>query len=358
MWDLSDGAIIYSARPHSDVVCQIIFAADGALFATLSADGTAKTSDAESGRLLASMQGHKLMVLSGAFLTHDRLASTGYDRTIRIWDVQSGLQLAQMVGHERSVRWLDVSPDKRWIVTCSHDGTVRVWPADGGDARTAPAHAGRIRDLAYSQDSRILYSLGTDGSLNAWRTHDLQKLASTTVSEAAQATLSFALSPDDRFLAVGSPDGVIRLLDARTLALASVIKPSKAQDASLESPQNFGQFVAFSPDGEQLITGGWAGGSEHAWIWDLDRGQVERELPVAPSPVWAVAWSPNGRIAATGSENGIVEIWDPDTGGSLGQVATFNFKEGSSEAGDNPIMSLEFSRSLRGQLRSGQFPLP
>jgi tricorn protease-like protein len=341
LWDLSDGSTIYTVRPHSDVCEQIIFAGDGTLFATFSNDSTVKTGGVDSGTLLASMQGHKLFVLSGAFLTNERLVSTGYDRTIRIWDVQSGLQLAQMVGHERAVRFLEVSPDKRWIVTCSHDGTVRVWPADGGDARTAPAHAGRIRNLVYSRDSNTLYSLGSDGSLKAWRAHDLQEVASTTVSEAGRPALSLALSPDGRFLAValeeGDPDsadsndGLIRLLDARTLAPASTLRPTEGHVDSL----------AFSQDSGRLIVGGWAGESGHVWIWDLALGQVGRELAVHPSRVSAVAWSPKGRIAATGSEDGTVEIWDADTGKSMRQCATL--EKDASDPLENRVMSLEFS---------------
>ena len=341
MWDLREGATLYTVRPHNDICCQIVFAADGTFIATFSSDFTVKTIDADSGALRTSMRGHKLFVIDGAFLTNDRLVSTGYDRTIRIWDVRSGLQLAQMIGHEQTIRWLDVSPDQRWIVTCSYDGTVRVWPAEGGDARTAPVPAGCIRGLAYSPDSKTLYSLDNDGSLKAWRTHDLQEVASTSVSQAGRPALALALSPDGRFLAVGSAEGVIRLFHARTLAPASTLRPSKAQDSSLDPPQDFGRFIAFSPDGGQVIAGGWAGASGHARIWDLGRGQVERELPIHPSRVWSVAWSPNGRIVATGSEDGTVEIWNAYTGESLSHFTAL--EKNASDPRDNGIVSLEFS---------------
>ncbi|MGB3717250.1 MAG: hypothetical protein WA996_22740, partial [Candidatus Promineifilaceae bacterium] len=55
------------------------------------------------------------------------LASTSNDRTLRLWDADSGENLARLAGHEDLAIRSAFNPDGSLIASVSWDGTVRIW---------------------------------------------------------------------------------------------------------------------------------------------------------------------------------------------------------------------------------------
>ncbi len=82
------------------------------------------------------------------------LVSGSLDKTIILWDIQSGAQLRQFNGHTELIIDLDFSPDGQWIVSASHDKTARIWETATGkavrilqhDAVVRAARTGKIGD--------------------------------------------------------------------------------------------------------------------------------------------------------------------------------------------------------------------
>src|SRR5207302_1242676 len=63
-----------------------------------------------------------------------RFASGSEDNTVRVWDAESGEELAVLRGHERSIQSVCFSPDGRCIASASDDETIRIWDAHNGHA--------------------------------------------------------------------------------------------------------------------------------------------------------------------------------------------------------------------------------
>ncbi len=77
------------------------------------------------------LRGHKDRVSSVAFFARRgrRIVSGSFDRTVRVWDANSGQELAVLCGHEGGVWSVLFSPDGGRIASRSNDSTVRIWDA-------------------------------------------------------------------------------------------------------------------------------------------------------------------------------------------------------------------------------------
>jgi hypothetical protein len=76
--------------------------------------------------------------------------------------------------------------------------------------------------------------------------------------------------------------------------------------------------VAFSPDGRLALTGSW---DKTARLWDVASGRQVRRLAGHAAPVLSVALSPDGRLALTGSDDGTARLWDVASGREVRQLA-------------------------------------
>ncbi|KAL5371229.1 hypothetical protein DPSP01_014410 [Paraphaeosphaeria sporulosa] len=96
-------ACLQTLEGHSDWVTSVAFSHDSTRLASASRDRTVKIWDANSGACLQTLEGHSDPVTSVAF-SHDstRLASASRDRTVKIWDANSGACLQTLEGHSAS----------------------------------------------------------------------------------------------------------------------------------------------------------------------------------------------------------------------------------------------------------------
>lgn len=110
-----------------------------------------------------------------------------------------------------------------------------------------------------------------------------------------------ASSPDGRLMAMGTDDGLIKLIELSTGRQVSVLKVHTGHVIDL----------AFSPDGRRLISGG---GDRRALVWDVPSGKLYLTLVGHTNWVTAVAFTTDGRTAVTGSRDGTVRFRDLLTG--------------------------------------------
>lgn len=101
---------------------------DGRRFSTGQDDGTIRTWDLSTGRLLATLKGHTDAITSLAYSPDGRtLMSGSADRTARLWDPSTGRSIAILAGHTDAVIGVGFTPDSLNAITRSLDGTVSFW---------------------------------------------------------------------------------------------------------------------------------------------------------------------------------------------------------------------------------------
>jgi WD40 repeat protein len=101
-----------------------------------------------------------------------RLASAGWDGTIKVWDTATGGEVRTLRGHSDRINDLAYSPDGRRLASAGWDGTARVWEAETGrELVTLRSHSGIVLAAAFSPDGTRLATSGgyrDKGEIKVW----------------------------------------------------------------------------------------------------------------------------------------------------------------------------------------------
>jgi WD40 repeat protein len=164
----------------------------------------------------------------------------------------------------------------------------------------------RQRNLSRSIAFGLIVLCGS--SLRAWSPPDPPYVVLQTGPQ--ESVTSVAISADGSLVATGSFDGRVRIYDARTGALRRVIgaDPSRGVRA-----------VAFAPDGTTIVSGGLEM-DRTLKVWNVGTGELIRTLAghdaagAVYAEVQAVAFAPGGKLVASAGRDGLVLVWEFDTG--------------------------------------------
>jgi RNA polymerase sigma factor (sigma-70 family) len=230
-----------------------------------------------------------------------RTLSSSEDKTVRLWDVETGQELRRFEGHTDRVFSVACSPDGRRALSGSADGTARLWDLDTGkELRQLTGHGGAVVGVAFSLDGKRALSAGKDQSVRLWDV------------ETGKEVRRFEGHTDEVWCAVFSPDGkrVLSCGQDRTLRLWDLEtgKELRRITAHTDSVCN----AVFTPDGRRALCG--TGDTVH--LWDLETGKEVRRF-THPGRIVGVALSPDGRRALSGGKDAVVRLWDLETGREL-----------------------------------------
>ncbi len=215
-------------------------------------------------------------------------------------------QIIVQNGHATTVKCVAYSPDGRLLASASADQTIKLWDAATNmQLRTIPtAQAEGVTSIAFSPDSKIIASGGYDGTFKLWDA--TTGAALRTVNVAGGQIASLAFSPDGKTLAVASV-APVKLYDvANGENLREFVQTSPDELISTDS-------VAFSPDGKRLASAS----ALKVNVWDVATAAKIRTLEGHTDGVNAVAFSHNGKMIASGSNDNTLKLWDAATGREL-----------------------------------------
>jgi WD40 repeat protein/serine/threonine protein kinase len=344
IWDVATGEVIHTlADVHTGIIFDVAFNLDGSLIASGGDDNIIRLWDTETGETAGELTGHNNWVLTLAFSPTDSnlLISSGVDVNIAYWDIANQTLLgAIQTRHTDWVRDVAFSADGQYIVSASHDKTVKVWTFEGVPVTTLLGHSERVLSIDFHPTELALATGAADGDVALWRIAYPQRpgnLESITgvVTERLDATedrqramvfglngalqvfdiadnrsvfslpaqrnglLNAALSPNGQLLATVSNDGKIVVYNVEIGTVAG----------EMTGHEQLVSVLLFTADSQQLIS---ADESGVIFRWSMsDFSPIETRLESTTSDgITNMAVSPDGQYLAVSGRDTLIRVWD------------------------------------------------
>jgi cytochrome c len=296
------GAAAHGAelRGHGGPVRAIAVTADGQTAITGSFDTKAIVWSLETGEAREVLLFHDGQVNAVAVLPDGRFASAGADGRIAIWQGGQSTPVSLLQGHTGPVAALAVSPDGTTLASASWDTTVRLWPLSGsGQPRVLEGHRGNVNAVAFLSDGTLV-SAGYDAAVFFWP----REQGTAPLQVGIPAPLNALVTVAEDRLAVGGADGKLRLLDRS----GSVLAEAQIAPSPLIA-------LASSPDGKSIAA---AAVGDSIRLLDAKDLSPLRTLDTSGVPVWSLAFSAEGRRLLAGGADRVAREWDVESGERFG----------------------------------------
>jgi WD40 repeat protein len=357
MWDTANCEPFYLLNGQANQVSAVAFAPDGLLLATADSDQVVWVWEPFTGRPVHRLRGHTGDVHCLAFTPDNRrLLSGGADGCIILWDLDSGRnlfqdgavapaqvrvslspdggQLAWVTGGRALHLWEEDdqqgisdsillpsnanavahSPDGRWIATGLKDGQVQLW--DRHARQLGPLlheHKTCVSQVTFSDDGSLLATAGgEDGYVYIWTTSSFTPVMLIPEAAGGGEVSGVAFVPGRPLVITAGVDWLNLDGTDGWLALWDIAAP-----APLDSVPHGATAVAVSPDGQFLAA---ALLTDSVGLYEVDSLRLVRELDGHHGQVTSLAFSHDGRLLVTGSDDGNVRLWDARTGEPRGVI--------------------------------------
>ena len=333
VWDVARRKPVYSA--HEKVPIRSLAYSPVAELIAVSAGSSTKLLDPKIDRVVRELDGNQGPLHDVSVSPDGRqLATAGGDRSVKLWDVATGEVLQTFTGPKGSVIGATISPDGKWLAAgCGNADGVYLWSLENPTAKPrkidfparhdSPGNPGRGADVprvTFSPDSRLFAA--ADWEQGRISIIDVASGKTALTFTSMNGWKCVAVSPDGMWLAAApNYGGPIRLVrfeqssgEEQDRQIATLIETFhdddyRKREAATEQlaalgPMTVEQLRAHldSPDAEMRVR------CRRLIERIVDLARAKPLVGHEAEPNW-VAFSPDGKLLASGDAEGIVKLW-------------------------------------------------
>lgn len=353
LWRADSGEEIGALDAPANPIVEVSVRPDGKELSTTEEDGSIGRWDLSTGRRTGRQDAPRSAFREAHAFTPDgeAVAYVEKDNLVHFFDLTAAADTARLESQDGAVCSLSASPDGKTLALGTDEGVLLLWePASGrtrvgcGEHSVSSEGSRGIRTIAFSPQGQTVATGGQDGTICLWDVPSGTCRMKLLGHE--DDVLGIRFGPDGTRLASGGKDGTVRLWSVatgaelrrlegpscaslaaeftpghRVIGVSSVTVPLGAARAGraietglhtlAEGPGSVPAIsLAFSPDG-RLLASGWA--DRRIRIWDPTTGRHRRTFEGHCGPVSALAFAPDGRRLVSGSWDATALVWELDT---------------------------------------------
>ncbi|KAJ2959604.1 hypothetical protein NQZ79_g4942 [Umbelopsis isabellina] len=220
IWDTETAECTNVLRGHKSRIWDVSTTKLGDCVASASGDGTVKLWDLKSSKAncISTLGGHGGDVYSVQYHRGEtNLVTGGYDKVVRLFDVNTGAVVKTFPGHQLAVSKTIFNPLGNLIISGSKDNTIKFWDIVSGLCiRTITSHLGEVTSVEMNSSGTLLLSSSKDNSNRLWDVRMVRPLRKLKGHQNTSKNFVRANFSDNNLIVGGSEDGIVYIWDQDT----------------------------------------------------------------------------------------------------------------------------------------------
>ncbi|KAF2743281.1 serine/threonine kinase receptor associated protein-like protein [Sporormia fimetaria CBS 119925] len=285
-------------------------------------DGNPMLRDGVTGDWIGTFLGHKGAVWQARLSSDATLAATASaDFTAKVWDTHTGEALHTLT-HNHIVRAVALpnQPRPQILATGGMEKKLRIFDLSRGSASSSPTdsssssgtppsyeigtgvHGGSIKSIVWTADPNVVITAAEDKKIRWW---DLR--TQNTIGEYAVEGVVGSCELDNT-----SSEGILSVAAGKSVYFFDSMRPG-SPIKTFKTPYELASVALHRAQG-RFVTGGSSQNDTWVRVWDFNS---EKELETNKGhhgPIWSISFSPDGKLYATGSEDGTIKLWKNTSG--------------------------------------------
>lgn len=252
---------LYTRHAHEKDINALAISPNDSIFATASYDKTCKLWDVDTGEAVATLANHRRGLWDVSFCEAEKwIATCSGDKTVKIWSLESFTVLKTLEGHTNAVQRCSFMNKQKQIVSSGADGLIKIWDIASGDCvKTLDGHANRIWAMTVVKDGELIISADADGVFQFWedcteeqREEDL-KMDKLRI-EQEQSLQNYLNNGEwaNAFLLALQLDHPMRLFNVLRSSMADTTESSEESDVKIIFNKELDELIG-SLNNEQLV---------------------------------------------------------------------------------------------------------